>query len=235
MGAMALFGEKYGNRVRVVKFGSSVELCGGTHVANTGNIGMVRIVNESSIAAGIRRIEAVSGRGMEKAIDDLQDVMTDLRDLLGNAGDLRATVRKAIMENSDLKHQVEGFVAERTTQLAKEVKESAIILNGVTLYKLNGIRIPEIVKNVAFILRKEAEGHAAFVAATVNQERPTLTIMLSDDMVKDGYNASQIVREAAKMMKGGGGGQPFFAQAGGKDVSGLSAAAEKAIELLGLK
>ena len=234
MGAMALFGEKYGDQVRVVKYGTSVELCGGTHVANTGNIGMIRVINESSIAAGIRRIEAVSGVGMEKLMDNLQDTMTDLHALLGNAGDLRIAVQKAIGENSDLKKQVESFVAERTAQVTDEVKRSATLQNGVTVYKLGGMRMPDVVKNIAFNIRKEAEGHAAFIAATINEGRPTLTIMLSDDMVTDGYNASAVVREAAKLMKGGGGGQPFFAQAGGKDVSGLSAAADKAAELLGL-
>ena len=235
MGAMALFGEKYGDKVRVVKYGSSVELCGGTHVANTGNIGMVRIVNESSIAAGIRRIEAVSARGMEKVIDELQDLMTDIRAILGNAGDIRTAIRKAIMENGDLRHQVEGYVAERTELLAKEIQEKSIMLNGVTLCRLTGARIPEVVKNVAFIVRKNADGPTVFLAATLNEGRPTLTISLTDDLVKEGYNASQIVREAAKLMKGGGGGQPFFAQAGGKDLDGLSNAADKAIELLGLK
>lgn len=235
MGAMALFGEKYGDKVRVVKYGTSIELCGGTHVANTGNIGMVRIINESSIAAGIRRIEAVSGEGIEKMMDNMQDVFTDIRDILGNAGDIRSTIKKAIIENSELRHQVEGYVAERTALVAKEVKENAIIANGVIVCKLGGPRIPEVVKNVAFILRKDAEEPTVFVAATINENRPTLTLMISDDLVKEGYNAAQIVREAAKLMKGGGGGQPFFAQAGGKDVSGLANAADKVLELLGLK
>ncbi len=235
MGAMALFGEKYGDKVRVVKYGNSVELCGGTHVANTGNIGMVRIVNESSIAAGIRRIEAVTGEGIEKMFDDMQDMMIDIKELLGSSADMRMAVRKAMAENADLKHQVEGFVAERTTQLAKEVIEKGIIVNGANLYRLSGIRIPEVVKNVAFIIRKECTEHSVFVAATIHNDRPTLTVMISDDLVKAGYNASQVVREAAKLMKGGGGGQPFFAQAGGKDASGLSAAADKVLELLDLK
>ncbi len=235
MGAMALFGEKYGDKVRVVKYGTSIELCGGTHVANTGNIGMVRIINESSIAAGIRRIEAVSGEGIEKMMDNMQDVFTDIRDILGNAGDIRSAIKKAVIENSELRHQVDGYVAERTALVAKEVKEKAIITNGVTVCKLGGLRIQEVVKNVAFILRKDAEEPTVFVAATINENRPTLTLMISDDLVKEGYNAAQIVREAAKLMKGGGGGQPFFAQAGGKDVSGLTNAADKVLELLGLK
>lgn len=235
MGAMALFGEKYGDKVRVVKYGDSVELCGGTHVANTGNIGMVRIVNESSIAAGIRRIEAVTGEGIEKMFDEMQDMIVDLKELLGSSADMRMAVRKAMSENADLKHQVEGFVAERTAQLAKDVIAKGVMVNGVNVYRLTGIRIPEVVKNVAFLLRKECTEHSVFVAATVHNDRPTLTVLLSDDLVKAGYNASQVVREAAKLMKGGGGGQPFFAQAGGKDASGLSAAADKVVELLDLK
>lgn len=234
MGAMALFGEKYGDKVRVVKYGTSVELCGGTHVANTGNIGMVRIVNESSIAAGIRRIEAVSGEGMERMMDDLQDLTTDIREILGNAGDVRTAIKKAIMENGELRHQLESYVAERTQLLAKEVRDSALIKNGVAVCRLMGPRIPEVVKNVAFILRKEADTPTVFIAATLNEGRPTLTLMLTDDLVKEGYNASKIIREAAKLIKGGGGGQPFFAQAGGKDASGLTAATEKVLELLEL-
>ena len=235
MGAMALFGEKYGDKVRVVKYGTSVELCGGTHVANTGNIGMVRIVGESSIAAGIRRIEAVSGAGMEKMIDDLQDVMTDIRDLLGNAGDIRNAIKKAVNDNADLRKEVEGFVAERTAALAKEVIASAIVVNGVTVCRLSGPRIPDVVKNVAFTVRKEVEGPVVFIGATSNEGRPTLTLMISENLVKEGYNASQIIREAAKLIKGGGGGQPFFAQAGGKDASGLAAASDKICEMLELK
>ncbi|MCM1369488.1 MAG: alanine--tRNA ligase [Candidatus Amulumruptor caecigallinarius] len=235
MGAIALFGEKYGDKVRVVKYGSSIELCGGTHVANTGNIGMVRIVGESSIAAGIRRIEAVSGTGLEKLFDNMQDAMTDIKSLLGNAADIRLAVKKSIAENSDLKHQVEKYVSERTALIAKEVMENVIVKNGVNVYRLFGVRLPDVVKNVAFIIRKEAGSTSVFVAATVNDDgRPTLTLMLSDDMVKNGYNASQIVREAAKLIKGGGGGQPFFAQAGGKDETGLATAADKMLELLEL-
>lgn len=234
MGAMALFGEKYGDKVRVIKYGNSVELCGGTHVANTGNIGMVRIVNESSIAAGIRRIEALSGKGIEKMFDEMQDSFNELKSLLGNSSDLNATVKKAIVENTDLKHQVEGFIAERTATLAKEVMSNGTVKNGVTVYTLNGIRLPEVIKNLAFIIRKESPEDSVFIAATINEDRPTLTLTLSDDLVKQGYNASKIIREAAKLIKGGGGGQPFFAQAGGKDISGLSAAVDKIIELLEL-
>ena len=235
LGAMALFGEKYGDKVRVVKFGDSVELCGGTHVANTGNIGIVRIVSESSIAAGIRRIEAVSGAGVEKIIDEFQDLSIALSDLLGATGNIRASVEKALKENSDLRKQVEEAMAERIDTLAAELLEKAKETNGVKVVELVGVRVPDMVKNVAFTIRKKSPEHTVFVGATMSPDKkPLLTVMLSDDMVKNGANAGQIVREAAKLIKGGGGGQPFFAQAGGKDIDGLSAARDRIIELLAL-
>ncbi|MDE6017550.1 MAG: alanine--tRNA ligase [Muribaculaceae bacterium] len=235
LGAMALFGEKYGDKVRVVKFGDSVELCGGTHVANTGNIGMVRIVSESSIAAGIRRIEAVSGAGVENIIDEFQDFVVGLSNLLGTNGNIRASVEKALKENGELRKQVEEAMAERINNLATELIDKAKDVNGVKVVELVGVNVPDVVKNVAFTIRKKSPEHTVFVGATMSPDKkPLLTVMLSDDMAKNGVNAGQIVREAAKLIKGGGGGQPFFAQAGGKDVDGLSAARDKIIELLAL-
>ena len=234
LGAMALFGEKYGDKVRVVKYGSSVELCGGTHVANTGNIGMVRILSESSIAAGIRRIEAVTAAGVENVLDEMQDSLKDLAALFGNASNLKAAVEKSIKENAEMHKQVEEFVAERTRNLAADTLKNATIVNGVTVCRLGGPRLPEIVKNVAFTIRKESPEHTVFIGATSNEGKPMLTLMLTDDLVKEGLNASKIVKEAAKMIKGGGGGQPFFAQAGGKDADGLSAAADKMQQLLNI-
>ncbi|MDE5883323.1 MAG: alanine--tRNA ligase [Muribaculaceae bacterium] len=232
MGAMALFGEKYGDKVRVVKYGSSVELCGGTHVANSGNIGMVRILSESSIAAGIRRIEAVTAAGVESVLDNFQDTMKDLSSFLGNASNIKVAVEKAIKENADLRKQVEDYMEERTRNLAKEILENAKIENGVTVCRLSGPALPDMVKNIAFSIRKASPEHTVFIGATIAAEKPLLTLMITDDLVKEGLNASQIVREAAKLIKGGGGGQPFFAQAGGKDADGLSAAADKIISLL---
>ncbi len=234
LGAMALFGEKYGDKVRVVKFGESIELCGGTHVCNTGNIGMVKIIGESSIAAGIRRIEAVSGYGVEKILDSLQDAFQDIRELLGNVGDVKGAIQKAMGENSALKSQVEEFMKERIKNFAAEALASSRQINGVNLIVTGGPRIPEVIKNVAFEIRKQSPEHTAFVAATEDNGKPLLTLMLTDDLVAQGLNASAIVREAAKLIKGGGGGQPFFAQAGGKDVSNLLAARDKMIDLLNL-
>ena len=234
MGAMALFGEKYGDKVRVIKFDSSIELCGGTHVANTGNIGMVRIISESSIASGIRRIEAVTGDGVERFLDELQDLMIDLKGLFSNAGDLRATIRKTMEENSDLHKQVEKFMEDRTAALAKELIAGAKIMNGVSVIILPGIRLAEVVKNLAFIVRKECQEQTVFIGVNVVNDKPLLTLALSDDLIKQGYNAGKIVREAAKAIHGGGGGQPFFAQAGGKDVEGLPKAGEIILEQLHL-
>lgn len=234
LGAMALFGEKYGDKVRVVKYGNSIELCGGTHVANTGNIGMVRIIGESSIAAGIRRIEALTGKGVERMIDDFQDMSRELSKLLGSTSDLRSAVERAVSENADLRHQVENFVTERTNTLVKTVLEKATIKNGVKVCRLAGPILPEMVKNVAFSIRKESECPTVFIGSTVYHDKPLLTVMISDDLVKEGYNASQIVRESAKLIKGGGGGQPFFAQAGGKDADNLPAAVAKIEEMLHL-
>ena len=234
MGAMALFGEKYGDKVRVVKYGTSVELCGGTHVANSGNIGMVRILTESSIAAGIRRIEAVTAAGVEGVLDNFQDTMKDLSSFLGNASNIKAAVEKAVKENVDLHKQIEDFVEERTENLTKDILANAKNENGVTVCTLNGPVLPEMVKNIAFKIRKASPEHTVFIGATVAANKPLLTLMITDDLVKQNLNASQIVREAAKLIKGGGGGQPFFAQAGGKDADGLSAASDKIISLLNI-
>ena len=234
MGAMALFGEKYGDKVRVVKFGDSIELCGGTHVANTGNIGMVRIVNESSIAAGIRRIEALTGTGVENMLDTFQDTMRDLHELLGNNSDVKQAVMRAIKENADLHSQVEEFVAERVQQMTHAALEAGQVVNGVKIVSLSGVRMPDVVKNVAFNVRKMADMPTAFVAATQSEGKPLLTVALTDDLVKDhGLNASQLVRQAARNIKGGGGGQPFFAQAGGKDPDGLEAAYNELVDAVG--
>lgn len=224
MGAMALFGEKYGDDVRVVRFGSSIELCGGTHVPNTGNIGSFRILAESSIAAGIRRIEAVTAESVDNLLDTLQDELREFSQMLGSSKDLIASLRRTIDENANLKKQVDEYFSERIARMTAETIEKAKDFNGIKLMTLVGPRIPDVVKNIAFGVRAEKLGNAVFAAATYDGEKPLLTLMISDDLVSKGFNASNIVRSAAKLIKGGGGGQPFFAQAGGKDKDGLSAA-----------
>ena len=223
MGAMALFGEKYGDEVRVIKYGSSVELCGGTHVDNTGNIGMIKIISESSIAAGIRRIEAITGDAVEDVFDDISDKMHVLSSMLNNAPDLAQAMRKYIEENTTLRKQVEEQLAERVNNLAAELLQRALSFGSVKVAVLKGKFVPDVVKNVAFSLRARAQEPVAFVGATQDfAGKPLLTVMLTDDAVKaTDLNASAIVREAAKAIKGGGGGQPGFAQAGGKDAEGL--------------
>lgn len=231
MGAMALFGEKYGEEVRVIRYGSSVELCGGTHVANTGNIGMIRIVSESSTAAGIRRIEAITGRKVEESMYLIQDTLHEIGTLFNNATNLMQTIRKAIEENADLKKQAEAYIKEKAISLKNHLIEKAENINGVKVIRLLSPAAPDMVKDLAFMLRGELTEHFVFAAATTHQGKPMLTIMLSDDMVKEGKNASAIVREAAKLIQGGGGGQPHFAQAGGKNESQLPIALDKMIEL----
>ncbi|MCM1518077.1 MAG: alanine--tRNA ligase [Pseudoflavonifractor sp.] len=235
MGAMALFGEKYGDEVRVIKYGDSVELCGGTHVDNTGNIGMIKIISESSIAAGIRRIEAITGERVEDMLDDMKRNIQSIAGMFNNAPDIMAAVRKAIDENSELKKQAEQAFNERVSALTAEVLNNSRDVHGIKVTSLKGVRMPDMAKNVAFGVRAQSPEKTVFIAATqdVNQ-KPLLTLMITEDLVKEGLNASKIVREAAKSIQGGGGGQPGFAQAGGKNADGLSLAFDNMYMALGL-
>ena len=234
MGAMALFGEKYGDHVRVIKYGDSVELCGGTHVCNTGNIGMVRIVSESSIAAGIRRIEAITGARVEEMLDNLQDSLGQVKELLNNAPDAIAALKKSLSENADLKKQVDDFMKQRIAILAKQVENEAKQVNGINVVMLTGKRLPDIVKGVALTVKADCPTATAFLAATEFEGKPMLTVMLSEDIVKSGKKAGDIVRGAAKCIQGGGGGQPHFAQAGGRNPQGLNDAMQAMLQALGL-
>ncbi len=230
LGAMALFGEKYGETVRVIQFGTSTELCGGTHVQATGEIGMVRIISESSIAAGIRRIEAISAKGVEQLIDQQQDNLTDARDFFNNTPDLMSAIRKSIEENSELKKQVESFVHEKIMSLRDELIQDATIVNGIKVISLETNLPADMIKTLAFQIRNVVSEKLFFVAGSVYDEKPSLTVLLSDDLVSTGLNAVNIAREAAKEIQGGGGGQPFFASAGGKNAQGVAKAIENALE-----
>ncbi len=233
MGAMALFGEKYGEEVRVIRYGDSIELCGGTHVANTGNIGIIRIISESSTAAGIRRIEAITGEAVENALDTMNDTLHEIGMLLNNTPDVISALRRSISENADLHKQVDDFMQERIALLASKLLDSAEIVNGRKIVDLTGVRVPEVVKGVAFAVRAASPESTVVVAATSDVSgKPLLTVMVTEDLVKDGLNASLIVREAAKSIKGGGGGQPGFAQAGGKNADGLDEAYHTMIRLV---
>jgi len=234
MGAMALFGEKYGDRVRVIKYGNSVELCGGTHVPNTGNIGMVRILSESSIAAGIRRIEAVTGEAVEQALDTFQDVMAEVKSLLNNAPDAVAALKKSLAENADLRKQAEEFMRERVAAITRQAISEAEHIGDLTVVTLRGSHTPDIVKGVSLLVKAHAAGKTAFLAATENDNKPMLTVLLTEEVVKEGKNAGMMVREAAKHIQGGGGGQPHFAQAGGRNTAGLNDAMQVLRSALGI-
>ena len=233
MGAMALFGEKYGDSVRVIKFGQSVELCGGTHVGSTGEIGLIRIINEGSVAAGVRRIEAVTAEAAEKAYYIQCDQLKTLKQFFNNAPDLVQAVHKSIEENSALKKKIEGFMEEKAVQMRQTLLDSALDVNGVKVARFLGEASPEIVRSlVAYLKGKFANEKFVFVAGTTNNDKPSLTVFLSQPMVETGFNAVNMVREAAKEIQGGGGGQAFMAQAGGKNPDGLNAAVDKILEML---
>lgn len=224
MGAIALFGEKYGDAVRVIKYGPSIELCGGTHVKSTGEIGFIRILSESSVSAGVRRIEAVSGVKAEEYLDSLQDTLRDVKVLFNNAPNLVQSIKKSLDENAAMKKQVEQFIQEKVIILRDKLIGEAQTKNGNKLIVLKGEFEADLVKSVAFQIRNVVSEKLIFIGATANQGKPAITLALSDDLVAGGLNATQLVRDAAKEIKGGGGGQPFFAQAGGKDADGLNRA-----------
>jgi alanyl-tRNA synthetase len=234
LGAIALFGEKYGDEVRVIQFGNSIEFCGGTHVSSTGKIGMVRIISESSVAAGVRRIEAITGEKVENMIDKIQDTMADLKALFNNVPDLKSAIRKAIEENAGLKKQVEEFMKEKAASLKNELMANAKEMGGVKVIKTVAPISADVAKDIAFQLKGEVAGSLLVVIGSVEGGKPMLTVMLSEDLVKNGLKAGNLVKEAAKLIQGGGGGAPHFATAGGKNPEGLLSAVDKVIELAGL-
>ena len=234
LGAIALFGEKYGEEVRVIQFGNSIEFCGGTHVSSTGKIGMVRIISESSVAAGVRRIEAITGERVEMMIDKFQDTMADLKALFNNVPDLKSAIRKAIEENAGLKKQVEEFMKEKAASLKNELIANAKEMGGVKVIKTVAPISADVAKDIAFQLKGEIAGSLLVVIGSVEGGKPMLTVMLSEDLVKNGLKAGNLVKEAAKLIQGGGGGAPHFATAGGKNPEGLLSAVDKVIELAGL-
>jgi alanyl-tRNA synthetase len=232
LGAIALFGEKYGDKVRVVQFADSVEFCGGCHAKATGQIGMVKIMTESSVAAGVRRIEAITGEKVEEWLYKMQDLSTDLKALFNNAPDVKQAIVKAIEENGNLKKQLEENIREKANGIKNEIIAKAQVVNGVTIYRRKLPLMPaEFVKDMAFQLRN-LEENTLVVLGSFFEDKPMLTVAASDNMVKEhGINVGKHIREAAKLIQGGGGGQPHFATAGGKNIDGLDAAIDKFIEL----
>ena len=231
LGAIALFGEKYGDEVRVVQFGSSIEFCGGTHVSATGKIGMVKILSESSVAAGVRRIEAITGEKVEELLDTIQDTMSDLRSLFNNAPDLKIAITKYIEENAGLKKQIEEFMKEKEASVKSKLLDSVKEIGGVKVIKAVLPLPADAVKNIVFQLKGQITENLFVVIGSVYDNKPLLTVAMSDDVVRSGLNAGTLVREAAKLIQGGGGGQPHFATAGGKNPDGINAAVDKVLEL----
>ena len=229
MGAIALFGEKYGDRVRVVKFGPSVELCGGCHTSATGNIGYFKILSESAIAAGVRRIEAVTGEAAEALVYGMQDIIRTSKAFFNNVPDLTGAIRRMVEENAAFKKQVEEFARFKAAEFARKLSTLAVERNGVKLIVADSVTLSDsdtaTMRNAALSLQKELE-NTALVAAWESEGKPQLLLMYSNDLVKKGRNAGKDIREAAKFIQGGGGGQPGLATAGGRDSSGLKDALE---------
>ena len=238
MGAMALFGEKYGDHVRVIRFGSSTEFCGGTHVASTGVIGTLRITSESSVAAGVRRIEAVTGAAAENYLYEQADMIDAIRQLFNNSPQLMTAIRKTLEENAELGKQVGEYIREQIAEKKRQLLEKRVEVGGVRLFLVEKEVPAEIVKDIAFQIAGELHEPFVFIAACVepSSSKPSLTLMISKDLVESrGWNASQLLRAAAKHIQGGGGGQPHFATAGGKNVDGLNAAVEELLTAMELK
>ena len=232
LGAVALFGEKYGDRVRVVRFGNSCELCGGIHARSTGQIGFFKIVGESSVAAGIRRIEAMTGRECEEMLYQMEDTLRAVKSLFNNAKDLRGVITKYLDEHDSMKKEIESFQAQAVERLKEQLLNKIQDKNGMKVIRAVLPLTPDAAKDLAFKLRQAVPKGLLCVIGSKHQDKPLLTVMLSDDMVSEQQlNAGQMVREAAKLIQGGGGGQPHFATAGGKNIDGLSAAVDKVISI----
>jgi len=232
LGAIALFGEKYGDKVRVVRFGPSCEFCGGIHAQSTGRIGFFKIISESSVAAGVRRIEALTGKACEDAIYAVQDTLVSIKTLFNNAKDLESVIKKYIEDNDNMKKQIEIFRAQKVEQLKAGLIEKAQNVNGIKVVKAVLPIDAASAKDLVFKVREAIPENLVCVIGSVDNNKPLLSVMFSDNMVKEhALNAGKIIREAAKLIKGGGGGQPHYAQAGGKDADGLNAAVDKVIEL----
>ena len=230
MGAMALFGEKYGDVVRVVRFGDSVELCGGTHTSSTGTIGLFKIVSESAVAAGVRRIEAITGGVAVESIHQMEGLLKNLKGLMNNAPDLQGAIEKLVQENADARKQLEAVAAEKAAALADRLLAEAEDLNGIRVARFESSLDPQQVRNVALLLQKKAQ-NLVLAGAYAFDGKPNLVLMYSNDLVSKGKNAGKDIREAAKFIQGGGGGQPGLATAGGKNPDGLKQALDTLVSI----
>ncbi|MBR5196890.1 MAG: alanine--tRNA ligase, partial [Alistipes sp.] len=229
-GAIMLFGEKYGDKVRMVNFGPSTELCGGTHASATGNLGLFKITSESAISAGVRRIEATTGEGAEALIYTAQDMVSSLEQLVRNPKVVQA-IEKMMESNDALTREIEEMRKEKVASLADSLAKNTPLRGGITLISHTSNYTPEVLKDLAFALRQKVE-RLVMVIGNIHDGKPTLNIMLTDNVVAMGVDAGAVVREAAKLINGGGGGQKHYATAGGKNPDGLQAAIEKATEMI---
>ncbi|TSD66520.1 alanine--tRNA ligase [Inquilinus sp. KBS0705] len=230
-GVTALFGEKYGEYVRVITFDDnfSKELCGGTHVKATGQIGYFIITSESAVAAGVRRIEAITGAAAEQYINEQAKLVNQVKELLKNPKDVAKSIETLLDENAKLKKEIEKSVLEKSSGLKDELAKTAELINGVN-FIAQKVELPsaDAIKNLAYNLKDIVPNLFLVLAANIN-DKPNLTVMIAENLVKEkGLHAGNIIKELAKEVKGGGGGQPFFATAGGSDVSGLDNALAKA-------
>ena len=229
MGAMALFGEKYGDVVRVVRFGDSVELCGGTHTRSTGTIGLFKIKAESAVAAGVRRIEALTGEAAELGVESVEDLVKALRGMFNNVPDLTGAIEKLVAENADAKKQLEEVANEKAAVLAAKLEASAVDVNGIKVIRMADSIDPSVARNVALMLQKKVS-NTVLAGAFEFGGKPNLVLMYSNDLVAAGKNAGKDIRAAAALIQGGGGGQPGLATAGGRLVDGLAAALEELVK-----
>ncbi len=229
MGAMMLFGEKYGDLVRAIKFGDSIELCGGTHVHNTGEIGFFKIISESSISAGVRRIEAVTGEKAEEMIMAQHNMVLGIQDLFKASGDLQKNIESLMNDNSKLGKELDSMKQNFINIEKRDLIDKAFEVGGVQVIVANvNPMLGDKLKDLAFQIKKEMNEFVAVLGANVNG-KPQLSVIASDELAKSGkINAVEVIKDCAKEIQGGGGGQPFFATAGGKNAQGLDSAIEKA-------
>jgi alanyl-tRNA synthetase len=231
MGAMALFGEKYGNEVRVIKMGDSIELCGGTHVSNTGNIGLVKILSESAIAAGVRRIEAITACQSEEYVYKLESILENIK-LLLHSPNIMQSLQKLVAENDKVKKELEEFAKERMHHFVNEIESRTEDFNGIKLIRSSHPASPDMLKQAAFVLRNKLQNTMLLFTSKAD-DKPFILVAFSDDLVAKGMDANKLIKEVSPLIQGGGGGQAGLASAGGKNIAGLEEAAERVLGLCG--
>jgi alanyl-tRNA synthetase len=232
-GAMALFGEKYGDTVRAIKFGKSIELCGGTHVENTGDIWHFKIKSEGAVASGIRRIEAITNDAVKNSYFENNETLIKIKELLSNAKEPVKAVQKLQDENTSLQKQIELLLKEKAQNLSGEIKKQLQEINGVQFLATKVDLDANGIKNLAFTIGKEHENLFLLFASSEKKDKAMLTCYISKELANErGYDAGKVVRELGKLIHGGGGGQNFFATAGGKNPAGIPKALEKAKDYL---